>query len=65
MNLHYKMVDRYQKVLNLFTILIILNQDIRKEIRIMVKIKTTKQTRDEKIKVRKKGNSYEARKTLN
>ena len=30
----------------------------------MVKIKTTKQTRDEKIKVRKKGNSYEARKTL-
>lgn len=30
----------------------------------MVKIKTTKQTSDEKIKVRKKGNSYEARKTL-
>lgn len=30
----------------------------------MVKINTNKQTRDEKIKVRKKGNSYEARKTL-
>lgn len=30
----------------------------------MIKIKTTKQTKDEKIKVRKKGNSYEARKTL-
>lgn len=30
----------------------------------MIKINTTKQTRDEKIKVRKKGNSYEARKTL-
>ena len=30
----------------------------------MVKINTTKRTRDDKIKVRKKGNSYEARKTL-
>lgn len=30
----------------------------------MVKINTTKRTRDEKIKVRKKGNSYEARKTI-
>ena len=30
----------------------------------MVKINTTKQTRDERIRIRKKGNSYEARKTL-